>query len=178
MANPIKPLEPPDSMHLSAAEGWLGLGDTRSAHEELAQIEPGLRAHPDVLMVRWQICAKLRQWEACVEFAAAVVELAPENCLGWIHRAFALHELKRTQEALATLLPAVGLFPNQIVIRFNLACYECGLGKLPAAKRRLAEVFALAAKQNCLEEWRLAASNDPDLKPLWQGMGNEGVEVG
>ena len=31
-------LEPPDSLHLQAAEGWLGLGDYAAANDELEQI--------------------------------------------------------------------------------------------------------------------------------------------
>ena len=34
----IKNLEPPDSLHLSAAEGWLGLGNQVEAFEELEKI--------------------------------------------------------------------------------------------------------------------------------------------
>src|ERR1017187_3279090 len=48
----MKPLEPPDSHHLSAAIGWLGLGNWREANEELEKITSELRGHPDVLEVR------------------------------------------------------------------------------------------------------------------------------
>ena len=53
----MKPIEPPDAFHLSAAVGWLMLGNPDEAEEELGNITPGLRIHPDVLEVRWQICA-------------------------------------------------------------------------------------------------------------------------
>ena len=36
----VKPLEPPGSHHLNAAQGWLGLGDWQSALDELAFIDP------------------------------------------------------------------------------------------------------------------------------------------
>jgi hypothetical protein len=49
---PMKPLEPPDSLHLQAAQGWLELGSHIEANEELEKIAPQLRAHPDVLKVR------------------------------------------------------------------------------------------------------------------------------
>jgi hypothetical protein len=48
-----------------------------------------------------------------VDIAAAVVKLAPEKSNGWIHRSFALHELKRTDEAFDNLLPAAEQFPNE-----------------------------------------------------------------
>jgi hypothetical protein len=50
-----KPLEPPDSIHLQAAQGWLELGDHIEASEELEKITPQLRAHPDVLKARWEV---------------------------------------------------------------------------------------------------------------------------
>ena len=53
----IPPLEPPDSIHLKAAEGWLELGNQPEANEELEKIAPELRVHPDVLEIRWQIYA-------------------------------------------------------------------------------------------------------------------------
>ena len=71
----IKRLEPPDSHHLLAAQGWLELGSPIEANEELEQIAPQLRAHPDVLEIRWQIYAKEKKWEACVDVAAAIVQL-------------------------------------------------------------------------------------------------------
>ena len=160
-------LEPHDVMHLNAAEGWLGLGNHVEANEELEKITPTMRSHPDVLAVRYGIYAKANRWDACVHIAAAIVKLAPESTFGWIQRSFALHVLKRTKEALENLLPAVDLFPKEIVIRYNLACYECVLGNMGRAKLRLSEAFSLAQKQECFDKWRLAALDDKDLEPLW-----------
>ena len=44
-------------MHLTAAQGWLELGNHEEAFEELEQIDAPLRGHPDVLEVRWGIYA-------------------------------------------------------------------------------------------------------------------------
>ncbi len=51
----MKPLEPPDNHHLRAALGWIGLGNFQEANEELEKITPQLRAHPDVLTIRYEI---------------------------------------------------------------------------------------------------------------------------
>jgi hypothetical protein len=51
-------LKPHHLMHLNAAEGWLGLGDPIEANEELKKIAPVLYSHPDVLEVRYRICAQ------------------------------------------------------------------------------------------------------------------------
>ncbi len=127
-------LERHDRLHLNAAEGWLGLGNAVEAEQELAQITPAMRAHPDVLTMRCEICGHAKRWEECVEVAEAIMKTAPQNSFAWMRRSFALHELKRTQEALEKLLPAVDHFPEEIVIRYNVACYECVLGNISQAK--------------------------------------------
>jgi len=159
-------LERHDQLRVNAAEGWLGLDNHVEAAEELAQITPAMRSHPDVLSLRCEICASAKRWEECVEIAEAILKIAPKNSLAWIRRSFALHELKRTQEALEKLLPAVDHFPKVIVIPYNVACYECVLGNLDAAKRWLSEAFNLAHKQRCFMEWRSQSLEDPDLEPL------------
>ena len=52
-------LQHPDSFYLDAAQGWLGLGDHVQANEELEQISPTMRAHPDVLAVRYDVKANI-----------------------------------------------------------------------------------------------------------------------
>jgi hypothetical protein len=86
----IPPLEPPDSFHLLAAHGWLELGDHAEANEELEEITPSLRAHPDVLKVRWAVYAKAHKWDAAADIGRALVELEPGEAVGWVHRAYAL----------------------------------------------------------------------------------------
>jgi tetratricopeptide (TPR) repeat protein len=159
-------LERHDLLHLNAADGWLGLGNHVEAEEELAQITPAMRSHPDVLTMRCEICAQARRWEECVELAEAILKMAPKNSFAWMRRSFALHELKRTQEALEKLLPAADHFPKVIVIPYNLACYECVLGNINQAKTRLLGAFHLAHKQRCFAEWRALALADSDLEPL------------
>ena len=160
-------LEPHDLMQINAAEGWLGLGNPVEAHAELDQIEPSSRSHPSVLKVRWTVFAHEKRWDAALETASALVQLEPENVFGWVHRSYALHELKRTKEALENLLPVVNVFFDEIIIRYNMACYECVLGNIEHARLRLAETFNLALSQNCTEEWKTRMKSDPDLKPLW-----------
>jgi predicted Zn-dependent protease len=158
-----------DQHHLRAAEGWLGLGDWLSANDELEEITAQLRAHPDVLELRWQIYAAANKWEPCVDIAAAITKLAPDRPTGWIHRAYALHELKRTAEARDTLLPVVEGFPGNATLRYNLACYAAQLGDLPAARAWLEQAFAVSGHD---QQLKLAALDDPDLEPLWQEIGS------
>ena len=101
----MKSPEPPDSHHLTAADGWLGLGNWQEAQSEIEEITPELRMHPDVQEVRWQIQAKAKNWEEAICVAREITQRTPELPFGWIHLAYSLHELRRTQEAYGTLKP-------------------------------------------------------------------------
>jgi predicted Zn-dependent protease len=118
----MKNLPLPDQRHLDAAEGWLGLGDFQSASEELDQISSDLRAHPYVLELRYQIYAETQRWDLAVEMARIMAQSMPDNHRGHLHLAYRLHGLKRTQAAYDTLRPVVNRFPEEWLMRFNLAC--------------------------------------------------------
>ncbi len=107
--------------------------------------------------------AAFKSWDDCVRIAEKIVEVAPKNSFGWIHRSFALHELKRTQEARALLLPAAHRFPKQDIICYNLACYECQLGNTEAAREWLKKSMQLK-KPGII---KARALSDEDLKPMW-----------
>jgi predicted Zn-dependent protease len=163
----MKPLELHDERHVDAAQGWFELGNCIEATEELEQITPEMRGHPSVLEVRFHIYAAAKKWEYAAEIAKAIADLVPESPFGFTHRAFSLHELKRTQEAWNVLLPVVDRFPDQYIIRYNLACYACQLGNLKAARDWLQKAIDLAGTM----EVKLMALNDPDLEPLWKEIG-------
>ena len=116
------PLPARDQHHLRAAEGWLELGDWRSANDELENVTPALRAHTDVLAMRWQVYSEPKHWELALVVAEALCDLVPGDANAWIHRSFAPHALKRTVEAEALLLPALGRFPDEPTVPYNLAC--------------------------------------------------------
>jgi len=153
-----------DRRQLEAAQGWLELGNDVEATRELEGIAAGNRDHPAVLEVRWHICARARKWEAALELASALIQLAPEHPLGWVHRSYCLHELKRTEEARDNLLRVVEKFPDDPIMRYNLACYYCRLGRLDQARTWLQKAFVVADKAKIKE----MALNDPDLEPLWK----------
>ena len=156
-------LQPPDTHHLSAAEGWLELGNHAEALSELNLVSPAEQGSVEVLGLRWSISAQLKLWDECVGIAANIIELAPRNVFGWIHRSYALHELKRTSEARDLLLPALKRFPKNETIPYNLACYECQLGDLDAARDWLRRAMKLKNPKKL----KAQALEDADLKPLW-----------
>ena len=159
----MKPLEPPDIHYVNAAQGWLGLGDCQSALDELERIAPALRSHPDVLSVRCDIYTAAMNWPAVVAVAWRLVQLAPEKPSSWVRRSFALHGLKRTQQAFDLLLPAAEKFPDISTIPYNLACYCAQLGKLQDAWRWLQQSYEIGNAKML----KCAAKDDPDLAPLF-----------
>jgi Flp pilus assembly protein TadD len=160
----MQALEPPDSHRLRAAEGWLELGNPAEAARELEGLSASGRQHPHTLEVHWRLCAARREWEQAVAVAGNLVSASPDEVTGYVHRSYALHELRRTAEARAGLLPLAERFPEFSVIPYNLACYACQLGDLAEARRWLAKAFKLRNR----EELQRLALADPDLKPLWR----------
>jgi predicted Zn-dependent protease len=151
-----------DIRHLEAAQGWLGLRNWREASAEIANISSDLQSHPDVLQVRWAIHAAAKEWELAAQVAESFRESKPDSPFGFVHLAYALHEMKRTKEAQDVLLPVIDKFRDEFIIRYNLACYACQLGDKEGACKWLEKSMALADPVDVKQ----MALSDPDLEPL------------
>jgi hypothetical protein len=66
--------------------------------------------------------------------------------------------------AMEILLNAVAKFPKEAAIPYNLACYHCQRREIENAKRYLRQAFEIDPN------WRKAALEDEDLKPLWDSL--------
>jgi len=163
----MSPLEPPDSHCLNAATGWLMLGNAVEARAEFQQIGAGRRLHPSVLEFEWRLLAAESRWHEAVESGERLLRVCPDDANAWVHRSYALHELQRTREAFELLLPAVRRFPREIIIPYNLACYTCQLGDLPAARRWFERALALDDSAAEKGQRLRAALEDADLQELW-----------
>ncbi|MCX6927107.1 MAG: tetratricopeptide repeat protein [Verrucomicrobia bacterium] len=162
----MPPLVPPDSLHLQAAEGWVGLGDYASANDELEQFSPASRAHPEVLQLRWRICATAKKWDVCLDIATTLTTMTPERRFGWIHRAHALDKLGRTLEAKDMLLSVVDDFESNSTLPYHLAQYCARLGQIDQAKQWLGKALLAADGLEAVNRLRKMALEDPDLEPL------------
>lgn len=162
----MPPLEPPDTHHLTAAIGWLELGNPGEAGEEIAKISPANLEHPDVLEARWQICAALKSWDAGLEVAEVLMSRSPERDSAWLHRAYALRRARSggLQKAWDALRPAHEKFPGSPLIPYNLACYAAQLGRLEEAWEWLHKAMEAAKDVNTIKQMALA---DEDLKGLF-----------
>ena len=80
-----------------------------------------LRAHPDVLELRWLIYSHHEQWDACLDITSAIVKMAPDRVSGWVHKAISLRRANGGgfENAKALLLEAAKLFPDDDTVQYN-----------------------------------------------------------
>ncbi len=161
----VEKLEPPNVHHLSAAVGWLELGNQAEARSELARISPPWQDHPDVLAVRWQICAAEKNWEEALVCAEELVRLAPDRVSGYLNRSYAMRRVPQggLEKAWRCLRPAYDQFPQVPLVAFNLACYAAQLGRLDEAWQWLQRAVAAGGDA---ESIKAMALTDPDLAPI------------
>src|ERR1035441_7362578 len=111
-------LEPPDSHYLSAAAGWLGLGNVAGSDAELEKIAPQFRSHPDVLAVQFDIHAAAGKWDAAAEIAGTLTQVEPEEPGAWVSLAYATR--RKTgggiPQARAILIQTQQTFPKEKII--------------------------------------------------------------
>ena len=161
----MMPLAPPDSHHLDAAIGWLGLGCADDARDELKMISAANQNHPDVLEVHWTLCANEKRWDDALRIAELELKSAPGDAGGWLHRTYALRRVKNggLPKAWDALLPAAKQFPDEPVIAYNLSCYASQMQQLDIAR----EWLLRAVKAGSKEAIKKMALADDDLQPLW-----------
>ena len=117
-------------------------------------------------MARCEVYHAAKKWKDLLPIAETLLEQLPKLDFVWINRSFALHELKRTQEAFDALLPAAGKFPKRWLIRYNLGCYCAQLGRCEEAMHWLQQAIDRGDKL----EIKAMALSDADFEPLWQAI--------
>ena len=152
-----------DRMGLQRAQGWLELHLPLEANEELDEIQPGMRAHPEVLKLRYLVYDALKKWDMALEIATCLHRQLPDDPWGGTHAGTALFALGRVQEAKDLTLQLAAQFPKDWPARYNLACYCAKLGQIKEAQEWFAAAMAIDEKTV-----RRVGIADPDLEPLWQ----------
>ena len=160
-----------ERFQLEAAEGWLMLGNPIEAHEELESITGDNAYHPAVLSMRWQVYAAARWWEAAYVVSKVLCDVAPHSAEAGICQANTLRNYKGVVDAWSVLLSVVSKFPQNAVIRYNLACYPAQMGLMEESCGWLIQSFELEDAV----QLKLAAIYDPDLQPLWDRIGRNRI---
>ena len=157
-------IEPPDTFHLSAAIGWLGLGNPSEASAELEKITPRLHATPEILNVFQSIYLSQLKWLEADAVARTLIDLEPGVAWHWTNLAYAVRRKPEGSiaEAKEVLLQAAKLFPRDSLICYNLSCYESQLGNLTQAKVWLDRAYEVGHRRQLQQ----MAMKDPDLAPL------------
>lgn len=145
---------------IEAAQGYSELGMLPEALAELNSLEPAARSRPDVLELRILILMQAKKWRTALSVSRKLCDCRPMNTIGFIHTAFCLHELGRSNEAKSVLLSGPAELIDEPTYHYNLACYECVLGNLETAQAHLETSIFLD------KNLRHFAKHDPDLKAL------------
>jgi len=145
---------------LLATQGYCELGMYDDALGELESLPAEYTSHPAVVELRTVVLMQARRWKLALTASRSLCRVAPDRTAGFIHAAFCLHELGRTNEARDTLLSGPERLRAEPTFHYNLACYECALGNLELARVHLEKSFELDKK------FREFAKSDPDLAAL------------
>ena len=145
---------------LLAAQGYLELGMAGDALAELDGLPAAYRRRSDVLKLRVSVALHARRWKAGLAASRRLCAVEPDETIGFIHAAFCLHELGRTEEARNVLLHGPSSLLNEATYYYNMGCYNARLGQLEDAQNYLRMSFSLDRKL------RGFARCDPDLKEV------------
>ena len=167
----MKELPSADRFQVEAAEGWLMLGNPVEANEELEKISPQNRRHPAALSIRWQVYAAAEWWEAAWIVSKVLCQVMPTSAEAWICQANTVRKYKGAREAMDLLKSVLNKFSGHPVVLYNLACYAAQVGRFDEAGRWLTDAF------KCEDgiALKVAAVYDPDLKPLWEQVGDSSL---
>src|SRR4051794_14720325 len=89
---------------LLAAQGYSELSMFDDAVAELDTLPEAAAKHPTVVELRTVILMQAKRWKPALAAARALCKTEPKKTSGFIHTAFCLHELGRTEEARDVLI--------------------------------------------------------------------------
>jgi Flp pilus assembly protein TadD len=150
----------PHERSILASQGYLELGMFRDVWRELHGLPPHLLARADVLEILALSLMGESRWEEALEVARRLRQTQPKEAGGFIHEAYCLHELGRTQEALDILMSGPRSLQDKPVFYYNAGCYRARLGDSEGAMAMLRKSFEMDA------QLRVSARKDPDLVSL------------
>ena len=145
---------------LLAAQGYYELGMVGDALREIDLLSPAWKSKPEVIELRLLALMQVHAWSEALDAGFQLCEAMPDACAGFIHAAFCLHEMQRTEEAKQLLLKGPSSLHREPVFFYNLACYDARLGNRDEALEHLQRSFKLDKK------FKDFARQDPDLANL------------
>jgi len=146
--------------HLNAATSYLGLGMHMEAWNELEEIDADKRTLGEVLNVRVEVCRALEKWEMMAQVTNRLRNIEPDEVGHPLNMAYAVRRFKSEAEAAGILSLALRRYCDDALVRYNLACYWCVMGRVEEAR----EMLETACKKD--GSLRELAETDEDLAGL------------
>jgi predicted Zn-dependent protease len=143
-----------------AAQGYVELGLYNEARRELHSLDRDQFDRAEVIELGLQCLLGEQRWSEALAMAHALCGAAPAESSGYIHAAYCLHEMKRTDEAVRVLRDGPKSLHEKPVFYYNLACYNARLGQVADALKLLDQAFKMDPRL------RRLARKDPDLQGL------------
>ena len=146
---------------LHAVDGYLHLGMAEEALRELNDAGIKDQFETATLRARIRVLLHMKRWKDAEALSEKGITLHPEENEFMVQRAFALHQMKRGDEAAGVLLSAPTWIRQTGILHYNLACYEAKLGDISMARQCIRAALELNSgfKKN--------VRTDPDLQQLW-----------
>lgn len=145
---------------LLAAQGYIELDMFGEALRELDELANEDKLREEALHMRLFLVMRSRQWSEALSVCELLRQKNPDLTTGYIHGAFCLHELGRTDEAKTLLLSGPTSLLSEATYYYNLGCYDAVLGNIEDAQYSLQISFRMDDK------FREIAKNDPDLQSV------------
>ncbi len=149
-----------------AAQGYVELDLHDEAQRELLHLPADQQNRVDVIEIRVLCHMHEQQWAEALKLSPKLCCLQPDEPGGFIHAAFCLHELGRTEEALDLLSRGPSSLRTKPVYYYNLGCYLARLGQNEKALQVLKQSFEMDG------DLRRDARRDPDLHNLRKQLEN------
>lgn len=147
---------------LQYANGYLDLGMTREAAQELDSISPEDRGRTETMTMRVRLYLESKKWLRMELTAKELAEREPENPFGWVNWAYALRERNRIRDARSVAEAGLEFVPKDAILWFNYACYCSLLGDVEEASEYLDKAISLDKR------FEAESVSDTDLDNLWK----------
>ena len=152
------------SHQFTAALGYFELGMLEDAEAALKELPEDEIRHPRTLRFRSQLLIARGAYDEALATCRQLLDVDPDDPSGYIHGAYCLHELERTQEAREMLLTGPDNLRDEPIFFYNLGCYEARLGEIESARAWLLRSFQMD------RDLKLHARRDPDLEEIWDDL--------
>jgi hypothetical protein len=150
-----------DQLHLNTAAGFLRIGESMEAWNELEKIKPLNRAKTEVLNVRLAACRALKKLELAEEISRTLVRREPQNVMHVVSLAEVIGHREGPLAAAAVYEYGIERFPDFPMLHLSQAVELVKAGQLEGAKKAVKTACALDP------ELRAVVLDHPGLSAIW-----------